>query len=128
MSQVWVEAGSANVLGICHRRRYAESIPQLVRSIGRRLTTLTFGAGCPAFRNQRGRNPWPPGARDIAGNIAQPIQPEGVDASTANLLPTPSNNLEEVQAAFCPSIQAPEGCLQGVSEQRVLGPWRLTAS
>jgi uncharacterized damage-inducible protein DinB len=65
---------------------------------------------------------------NIPGNVARLVQLEEFDVSTANFVPTPPNNLEEVHAAFRQSIQAAEDYLQSVSEQAVLGPWRLTAA
>ncbi len=63
---------------------------------------------------------------NIPGNIARLVQLAEFDASTANFLPTPPNNLEEVHTAFQQSVQAAEDYLQNVSEQAALGPWRLT--
>ena len=64
---------------------------------------------------------------NIPGSIAKLVQGEEFDVSTANFVPTPPNNLEEVHTAFHQSIQAAEDYLQSVTEQKVLGPWRLTA-
>jgi len=65
---------------------------------------------------------------NVPGNLVKLVQLEEFDAAQANFVPTPPNNLEEVHAAFQHSIQAAENYLRGVSEQAVLGPWRLTIS
>jgi uncharacterized damage-inducible protein DinB len=65
---------------------------------------------------------------NIPGSLARLMQVEEFDASTANFVPVPPNNIEEVRAAFEQSIQAAEDYLQTVSEQTALGPWRLTVS
>jgi hypothetical protein len=44
----------------------------------------------------------------IPGSVAQLDQREEFDVSTANFLPTPPNNLEEVRATFRQSVQAAE--------------------
>jgi uncharacterized damage-inducible protein DinB len=64
---------------------------------------------------------------NIPGSLARLLQLEEFDVSTANFVPTPPNNLEEIHAVFQQSVQAAEDYLQGVSEQEVLGPWRLAA-
>ena len=64
---------------------------------------------------------------NIPGSVARLVQQEAFDVATANFVPIPPNNLDEVHAAFRQSIQAAEDYLQSVSEQVVLGPWRLTA-
>lgn len=64
----------------------------------------------------------------IPGNISKLVQLEEFDASKANFVPTPPNNLDEVHAAFQQSVQTAEDFLQGMSEQSALAPWRLMAN
>lgn len=62
----------------------------------------------------------------IPGNLANLAQLDEFDASQANFEPPVPNDLKEIHAAFDQSVRSAEECLNGMSDQRALGNWRLT--
>ncbi len=61
----------------------------------------------------------------VPGAIARITQQDAFDASQANFVPPQPSGMAEIQAAFEQSVREVEDYLQGMSDQKAQGSWRL---
>jgi uncharacterized damage-inducible protein DinB len=61
----------------------------------------------------------------IPGQVAKLAQLDEFDASQANFEQAPPSDLKEIHSTFERSVQSAEQCMDGMSEQKALGNWRL---
>jgi len=59
------------------------------------------------------------------GSLARLVQQESFDVAQASFMPPQPQSLEEILAAYEQSVREAEQCLQGMSDDRAMGPWRL---
>lgn len=63
----------------------------------------------------------------IPGSLAKFVQLEEFDATQANFEPPVPADLKEIHVALGQSVRFAEDCLNGMSEEKALGKWRLTS-
>jgi uncharacterized damage-inducible protein DinB len=63
----------------------------------------------------------------IPGSLAKLVQLEESDATQANFEPPVPVDLKEIHVALGQSVRSAEDCLNGMSEEKALGKWRLTS-
>ncbi len=61
----------------------------------------------------------------VPGALARITQEEAFDVSQGNFVPPQPNNVEEIHAAFEQSVREVDEYLEGMTDQKAQGNWRL---